>query len=78
MEEIKKQPVYIHNADTAIKAVDALRTLLGTMVIIPNEETDPNTFKKIVTSSTQRPILEGEDRTKVKNKLLAIIDSLEV
>lgn len=64
--------------EITIKAIDTLRTALGTMVIIPNEETDPNTFKKIVSGSVQRPILEGEDRDKVKKKLLELVDNLEV
>lgn len=65
-------------AEESIKAIDALRTVLGTMVIVPTEETDPGTFKKVITGSVQRPIIEGEDRNKVKTKLLEIIDSLEV
>lgn len=60
-----------------IKAIDALRTVLGTMVIVPTEETDPDTFKKVVTGSVQRPIIEGEDRIKIKNRIISIIETLE-
>lgn len=59
-----------------VKAIDALRTVLGTMVIIPTEETDPNTFKKVSLGSVQRPIIEGEDRNIVKNKLIELIKSI--
>lgn len=61
-----------------IKAIDALRTVLGTMVIVPTEETDPDTFKKVVTGSVQRPILEKEVRKIVENKLIDVVHSLEV
>lgn len=57
-----------------IKAIDVLRTALGTMVMFPIEVTNPDTFQKEVRGSVQRPILEGEKRTKVENKLLELIE----
>lgn len=66
-------------AEEKIKTIDVLKTVLGTMVIFPIESFDlENVGQKKITGSVQRPILEGENRTKVENKLLEIIDSLEV
>lgn len=59
-----------------IKAIDVLRTALGTMVVFPIESTNTETFQKQVTGSVQRPILEGENRSKVEDKLLELIDEL--
>lgn len=64
-------------AEETIKAIDALRTVLGTMVIVPTEETDPGSFKKVVTGSVQRPIIEGTSRDIVKNQLLNLVDKLD-
>src|SRR5690606_227414 len=47
---------------------------IGTMVIIPTETSDPNNIgQKIYGQPVQRPILEGEARTKVLNKLVELI-----
>lgn len=59
-----------------IRAIDVLRTLLGTMVMFPVEITNPDTFQKEVKGSVQRPIIEGEDRNIVKNKLIELIKSI--
>lgn len=59
-----------------IKAIDALRTVLGTMVIIPTEGINRDTFQNEVKGSVQRPIIEGEDRNKIKDKLLELVNSL--
>ena len=47
---------------------------LGTMVLFPQEHSDPNNIgQKIYGQPIQRPILEGEARTKVLNKLVELI-----
>jgi len=62
-----------------IKAIDTLKTVLGTMVIFPIETFDlENVGQKKITGSVQRPILEGENRTKVERKLLELIDSIDI
>lgn len=63
--------------DLTIKAIDALKTVLGTMVLFPIEEFDLNKIgSKNITGSVQRPIVEGEDRIKIQNKLLELINKL--
>lgn len=46
---------------------------LGTMVIHPIEETNPDTFKKEYKGNVQKPILEGENREIVIKKLVELI-----
>lgn len=47
---------------------------LGTMVLFPQEISDPNNIgQKVYGQPIQRPILEGEARTKVLNKLVELI-----
>lgn len=60
-----------------IQAIDALRTVLGTMVIIPMFKSDPNNIgSKVLESAHQYPIIEGEDRVKIKNKLIELVESI--
>ena len=53
--------------------IEKLIKALGTMVIHPIENTNPDTFQKEYLGSVQKPILEGEDREKVLNKLVELI-----
>lgn len=55
--------------ETVIKA-------LGTMVIIPEFETNQVTFKKEQTGAIQQPILQGRDREIVTTKLIELISKL--
>lgn len=64
------------NKELNIKAIDVLRTALGTMVMFPTEVTNPDTFQKEVRGSVQRPILEGEIRKETESKLRELINSL--
>ena len=57
--------------------IETLIKALGTMVIFPVEETNPNEIgKKVVTGTIQRPILEGENRRIVESKLIQSVQSL--
>ena len=62
---------------TALDKTDRIEQVikaLGTMVLFPQEITDPNNIgKKMYGQPVQRPILEGEARTKVLNKLVELI-----
>lgn len=63
--------------ENLIKSIDVLKTVLGTMVLFPIEEFDlQNVGQKKITGTVQRPIIEGERRTKVESKLLELIDKL--
>lgn len=53
--------------------IEKIIKALGTMVIHPIENTNPDTFKKEYIGSVQKPILEGENREKVLNKLVELI-----
>lgn len=58
--------------------IEILIKALGTMVIFPVEESNPNEIgKKTVVGTVQRPILEGSQRDKVTAKLLELVDSLK-
>lgn len=57
--------------------IETLIKALGTMVIFPIEESNPNEIgKKVVTGTVQRPILEGENRRIVEAKLIQLVQSL--
>lgn len=65
-------PKYINFED-----VKALISALGTMVQEPEFESDPTMIgKKNFKMYIQRPILEGENRTKVVNKLVELIEGM--
>lgn len=53
--------------------IEQLIKALGTMVIHPIENTNPDTFKKEYIGNVQKPILEGDDRAKVLNTLVNLI-----
>lgn len=58
------------------KLIDSIIKALGTMVVFPLEESDPNMIgKKNIVGNVQRPILEGVNRDKVLTKLVEIITS---
>lgn len=60
-----------------IKAIDVLRTALGTMVIRPIFKTDPSDItNKLLVSNFQYPIIEGEARKEAEDKLRELINSL--
>ena len=65
-------PKYINPED-----IKALISALGTMVQEPEFESDPTIIgKKNFKMYIQRPILEGEDRIKVVNKLVELIEGM--
>lgn len=60
-----------------IKAIDVLRTLLGTMVLKPEFKTDPNDItSKVLISNNQHPIVEGVERKVVLDKMIDLVKSL--
>lgn len=60
-----------------IKAIDVLRTALGTMVIKPVFKMDPaDVTNKLLVSNFQYPILEGEARMEAEDKLRELISFL--
>lgn len=62
-----------------VKAIETLRMLLGTMVVFPIEKFDlENVGQKRIEGSVQRPVVEGEEREKVKKKMLEIIESIDI
>lgn len=60
------------------EAIDVLRTLLGTMVMLPKYKVDPNNIagEPTIVSNNQHPIVEGKDREIVKNKMIELINML--
>lgn len=65
------------NQESNIGKIEMLIKALGTMVLEPQFESDPSQIgKKIFVNNIQKPILEGEDRKKVLNKLLEVIEKL--
>lgn len=59
------------------EVIKSLISALGTMVQEPEFETDPNNIgRKQFKMYIQRPILNGEDRNKVLNKLVSLIDGI--
>lgn len=65
------------NSEAVIKAIDVLKTVLGTMVLIPIMKTNPDTFTKEAVGAVQRPIVEGDNRKVVEDKMLELIKSLK-
>lgn len=64
-----------------IQAIEVLVRALGTMVVIPEFTTNPETFVKVQSGAIQQPILspkEGEDqgRKDALDKLSKLINSL--
>lgn len=58
-------------------SVEQVIKALGTMVLVPQEQSDPNNIgQKIYGSPIQRPILEGEKREIVLNRLVDLIKQL--
>lgn len=63
------------------QAIDALKTVLGTMVQEPIYDNNVGGIigeKQFSGRYVQKPIVEGTDRDKVKKKLLDIIDSIRL
>lgn len=60
-----------------IKAIDTLKSVLGTMVLMPKYRTDTNQIgNKIFEGNEQVPILMGKNRELVENKLIDLISRL--
>lgn len=60
-----------------IKAIEVLKTVLGTMVQEPIYESNQQIIgEKQFKMYIQKPIIEGEDRTKIKNKLMELVHQL--
>lgn len=61
-----------------IQAIDTLKNLLGTMVIEPQYESDPNNIgKRVNVGSVQKPILEGKNREIALAKVIELVESLQ-
>lgn len=70
MTENEKEVLKLQKIDCLVKA-------LGTMVMIPNYEVDPNNIaKKQFAGSIQQPILVDAYRTLAMDKLSQVINSL--
>ena len=61
------------NQDQKNALIEQTIKALGTMVLFPQEVTNPDTFQKEVKGTVQRPILEGEDRSRVLKTLVSLI-----
>lgn len=69
--------VMVKEVGEVVSSVEILVKALGTMVIIPEYTSDPNTIgKKIQTGSVQQPILVGVSRDKALTKLDQLIEQL--
>lgn len=72
-EEFEKSLYSMTNLDKTNRIEQVIKAL-GTMVLFPQEISDPNNIgQKVYGQPVQRPILEGEARTKVLNKLVELI-----
>lgn len=61
------------NIDKTARIEQVIKAL-GTMVLFPQEISDPNNIgQKVYGQPIQRPILEGSNRDKVLNKLVELI-----
>ncbi len=70
MAEDRKQEVINQTIESLVK-------VLGTMVLMPTDARDPiNIGKRVSTGTIQQPIILGEDRTIVINKLINLISNL--
>lgn len=71
-----KQKNYISIYDTN-QSIDMIIKALGTMVLFPDEVSDPvNIGKKIYRGTKQMPILLDKDRENAVNKLTELINKL--
>jgi hypothetical protein len=60
-----------------IDKVEILIKVLGTMVINPSYDSDPNNIgKKIFTGPIQSPMLQGDSRKVAEDKLVELIKTL--
>ena len=86
-EEVTNKPVYTNKglSETSsspqdyqiINKVEVLIKALGTMVIFPQFEADPNNIgKKNFIGPVQQPILQDGDRKVVVDKLVELINKL--
>lgn len=75
MEVIKEDSLSEYQL-TLPDRIEVLIKALGTMVLIPQFETDQTTFKKENTGVVQHPILEGEKRDRALNVLVELIEQL--
>lgn len=65
------------NVESNTSKIEIVIKALGTMVLEPQFESDPTQIgKRIFTTTIQKPIIEGEDRKKVLNKLIELVDKL--
>ena len=56
--------------------IEVVIKALGTMVVEPVYETNPDNFIKQPVGSIQRPILQDKDRETVEKKLIELISTL--
>lgn len=67
----------INNVDDNVKVVEVLTRALGVMIMEPQYENDPaNIGKKLYAGNIQKPILEGDNRQVVIDKLIETIKVL--
>lgn len=65
------------NAEVTVKVIDSLKTVLGTMVMMPEYETNPEAIgQKIFKGNQQVPIVMGDSRKVVEDKLIELIKGL--
>lgn len=75
---IKEPGTISFESEPIVNKVDVLIKALGTMVLEPQYEKDATNIaaKAIFTGTIQKPILEGDFRTKALNRLSVLIDRL--
>ena len=68
----------IAEEDTSIvEKLETLRTILGTMVMMPKFESDPGAIGKQVHAGTlQQPIVMGTNRDLIESKLIDLVKKL--
>lgn len=66
-----------NSADEDVRSIEVLIKALGTMVMEPQYENDPSQIgvKRFLTN-IQKPIMEGQDRVVLSNKLMELVDKL--
>ncbi len=67
----------INNTDENTRSIEVLIRALGTMVMEPEYRSDPNNVgQKILVTTVQKPIFEGEDRKIISDKLIELVKAL--
>lgn len=66
-----------HYMKEELQAIDTLRSLLGTMVLMPKYKSDPNAIgSKVFEGNEQVPIIMGENRNIIEGKIMQMIKTL--